>query len=392
MDVTSFLHQIQSHPNYAGQLAHLEVLAERPARYAAPSSPLPEGLQRILEGRGISQLYTHQVEALERARQQEDWVAVTGTASGKTLCYNLPILEASLANPAARALYLFPTKALAQDQLRGLLELVSADPDTADQIRPGVYDGDTPTAQRRRIKAEANVVLSNPDMLHASIMPYHPKWAHFFSELRFIVIDEIHTYRGILGAHVACVLRRLVRICEHYGSRPQFLAASATIANPKELASQLVGREVQVIENDGAPRGPKYFAIWNPSAAGKDRLARRSPTDEAVWLMAAAIQQGSQALAFTRTRQAAELVNRFGRFGAGLSRRLFASTAPSDRTRSFSWTVTGRCHDECFGIGSGYWFTGRSAVGALSRDDCQHLAASGSGWSATGRELGSSHY
>jgi DEAD/DEAH box helicase domain-containing protein len=311
MDVAAFLDQIRRHPFYAGQLAHVEVLAERPGRFAAPSQPLPEQLRQLLSAAGVQQLFAHQAEAIDAARAHRDLVVVTGTASGKTLCYNVPILEACMANADARALYLFPTKALAQDQLKGLLELISFGDGTARRIRPGVYDGDTPTAQRRRIKAEANLVLSNPDMLHASILPYHPKWGRFFSELRFIVLDEVHTYRGILGANVACVLRRLLRVCRHYGADPKVLAASATIANPGELTSRLIGRDVQVIDNDGSPRGRKYFALWNPSPHQRDQLARRSATDDAVWLMSAAMEDGAQALTFTRTRQATELVQRY---------------------------------------------------------------------------------
>ena len=311
MDVAAFLDQIRHHPNYDGQLAHVEQLSERSGTYAQPDPALSDELRQLLAAQGIDRLYSHQVETLTAAREGRDLVVVTGTASGKTLCYNLPILEACLRQPQACALYLFPTKALAQDQRNGQLELLSTDAALAQRIRPGVYDGDTPTAQRRRIKAEANLVLSNPDMLHASILPYHPKWARFFSELTYVVVDEVHTYRGILGANVACVLRRLQRVCEHYGSRPTFLAASATIANPGQLTSRLLGRDVVVIDNDGAPRGRKYFALWNPSPSGKDSLARRSATDDAVWLMVESLEAGAQTLAFTRTRQAAELVNRY---------------------------------------------------------------------------------
>ena len=311
MDVTAFLQRIQASSQYAGQLVHLERLPPRSERYGEADRPLPAELQQMLAARGIERLYSHQVAALEAARRKKDLVVVTGTASGKTLAYNLPILEACLADGEARALYLFPTKALAQDQLKGLLELLSSDDRLAERVKPGVYDGDTPTAQRRRIKAEAALVLSNPDMLHASILPYHPKWDRFFSELKYVVLDEVHTYRGILGAHVACLLRRLMRVCEHYGSRPVFLAASATIANPGELTARLIGRPVQLIDQDGAPRGVKYFALWNPAPLGEDRLARRSATDDAVWLMAEAIDGGAQALSFTRTRQAAELIHRY---------------------------------------------------------------------------------
>lgn len=315
MDVADFLDQVRRQPWYAGQIEHLEEIPPRDGRFADPERPLPEPLQAMLRAAGIEQLYVHQAQALDLARAAHDLVVVTGTASGKTLCYNLPILETCLARPDARALYLFPTKALAQDQLKNLLELLASEPSVAAGIRPGVYDGDTPTAQRRRIKAEANLVLSNPDMLHASLLPQHSKWARFFSELRYVVLDEAHTYRGIFGAHVACVLRRLQRVCRHYGSQPTFLAASATIANPGELVGRLIGQEVAVVDDDGAPRGRKYFVMWNPSPHRRDTLARRSASDDAVALMTQAIEEDAQVLAFTRTRQQAELLHRYTREG-----------------------------------------------------------------------------
>jgi DEAD/DEAH box helicase domain-containing protein len=318
MDVAAFLDGLRDSDFYQGQLEHVEELPERPGRFAEPSTPLPPALTELLTARGIDRLYSHQVAVLELARAGRDVVVVTGTASGKTLCYNLPILETALAEPDARALYLFPTKALAQDQHNGLLELLAGNTAVRDRIASGVFDGDTPTSRRRRIQAEAQLVLSNPDMLHASILPYHPKWSRFFESLRYVVVDEIHTYRGILGANVACVLRRLERVCAHYGSRPLFLAASATIANPGELAARLIGREVSVVNDDGAPRGRKYFALWNPAPLDRpqpgerfDQLARRSPADDAVALMVEAMLDGAQALTFTRTRQAAELVHRY---------------------------------------------------------------------------------
>lgn len=311
MDVAALLDRVRARRDYAGQIEHVEVLSERPGKFAEPASPLPEPLMRLLAARGIEQLYSHQVAALEAARARRDLVVVTGTASGKTFCYNLPILESALAGTNSRALYLYPTKALAQDQLKGLLELTAGDAELAAAIRPGVYDGDTPTAQRRRIRHEANLVLSNPDMLHASILPYHPKWADFFTDLRYIVIDEVHTYRGILGAHVSAVLRRLLRVCRHYGSEPTFLATSATIANPGELVSRLIGREVDLIDDDGSPRGRKYFALWNPAPLGVDALARRSANDDAVMWLEEAVEAEGQALAFTRTRQSAELIHRY---------------------------------------------------------------------------------
>jgi DEAD/DEAH box helicase domain-containing protein len=330
MDVSALVKRIEARADYAGQLVHVETLPERAGRFATPSRPLPDALVSLLASRGIEQLYSHQVAALEGARAAQDLVVVTGTASGKTLCYNLPILEAAIADANARALYLFPTKALAQDQLKGLLELVGDDRELAAAIRPGVYDGDTPTAQRRRIRSEANLVLSNPDMLHAAVLPYHPKWAAFFSELRYIVVDEVHTYRGIIGAHVSAVLRRLERVCEHYGSRPVFLAASATIANPGELTSQLIGRGVTVIDDDGSPRGRKHFALWNPTPLGRDSLARRSASDDAVTWLVEAVDAGGQVLAFTRTRQAAELIHRYAR------EQLEAERSPlADKVRAY---------------------------------------------------------
>jgi DEAD/DEAH box helicase domain-containing protein len=313
MDVAGLLERMKSRRDYVGQLEHVETLPERPGRYAEPVRPLPSALKRLLANRQIDQLYSHQVAALEAARADQNVVVVTGTASGKTLCYNLPILEAAVESEFVRALYLYPTKALAQDQLKGILELVGSDAELASLVRPGVFDGDTPTAQRRRIRSEANLVLTNPDMLHASILPYHPKWAQFFTDLKFIVIDEVHTYRGIIGAHVSAVLRRLMRVCDHYGSHPVFLCTSATIANPGELVSRLIGREVTVIDNDGSPRGRKYFALWNPAPLGIDSLARNSPNDDAVTWMTEAVAADGQVLAFTRTRQAAELIHRYAK-------------------------------------------------------------------------------
>ncbi|MCA9257817.1 MAG: DEAD/DEAH box helicase, partial [Planctomycetales bacterium] len=325
MDVAALLERIKTRRDYAGQLEHVELLDEREGRFDAPSTPLPDAVQRVLAARGVDRLYVHQAQAYEAALARRDWVVTTGTASGKTLCYNLPILASVLAShPAvsdgaaptdaeATALYLYPTKALAQDQLKGLLELISADAEVASAARPGVYDGDTPTSQRRRIRSEGNLVLTNPDMLHASILPYHPKWATFFAALRYIVVDEVHTYRGILGAHVSAVLRRLDRICRHYGGNPTYLATSATIGNPGELASRLTARDVEVIDDDGSPRGRKYFALWNPSPLGADSLARRSANDDAVMWLQEAVEADGQALAFTRTRQAAELIRRYTR-------------------------------------------------------------------------------
>ena len=336
MEISALIESIKQHPEYQQQIMHHELLDARDGQFKSLESPLPVALSQLLEQRGIDNLFSHQVDSIEAVRNGSDLVVVTGTASGKTLCYNIPILETCLSDPQSRALYLYPTKALAQDQLKGLLQLLTGVDDpllnrpqdnwgqNPEQLpfKPGVYDGDTPTSQRRRIKAESNLVLSNPDMLHAAILPYHPKWARFFSNLQYVVLDEVHMYRGILGANVACVLRRLKRVCQHYGSNPQFLSTSATIENPGELVNKLIGRAPVVVDNDGSPRGRKHFILWNPSELGCDNLARASANDDAVWWMCEAIEQGGQTLAFTRTRQAAELISRYAQ------QRLFDNQSP----------------------------------------------------------------
>ncbi len=326
MDLVDGLKRILSHPGLEHATVQVERIAARPGAYGQLSEPLPAPLQSALQRAGIGQLYSHQVEAIELARAGRDLVVVTGTASGKTLCYNLPVLEACLRERTSAALYLFPTKALCQDQLGTLEQLPFAEPELARSARPAVYDGDTPQSQRRCIRAEANLVLTNPDMLHVGILPYHAKWARLLARLRFVVLDEVHTYRGIFGANVACLLRRLQRLCEHYGSRPQFLAASATIANPAELVERLVGRPVELIERDGSPSGPKYFLLINPPPVRPDATLRRSASELAAWLMAELIRLGAQVIAFTRTRQGAELVYRSvrDRLGPGLGERVRA--------------------------------------------------------------------
>ena len=278
MDVAALMERMRSRRDYAGQLGARGSAARTGGAVCTPERPLPEPVRRLLA------VARHRAAVLSPGGGAG--VGTGGTRLGgrhrhgqrQNAVLQLADLGSGDIATADGALYLFPTKALAQDQLKGLLELVGDDAELAHCVRPGVYDGDTPTAQRRRIRGEANLVLSNPDMLHAAVLPYHPKWAAFFSELRYVVVDEVHTYRGIIGAHVSAVLRRLMRVCEHYGSRPVFLAASATIANPGELTSRLIGREVAVIDDDGSPRGRKYFALVEPVAVGQ-RFAR-SPQRE----------------------------------------------------------------------------------------------------------------
>jgi DEAD/DEAH box helicase domain-containing protein len=337
-DATSFLSKLTSNRHYDGQIVHDEILPQQQARFGELSSPLPTALQDALDKLSISQLYTHQAQCIEAAREGNSFVVVTGTASGKTLCYNLPILERRLNEIGAKALYLYPTKALAQDQLRGLIRLQEAGDMN---FKCGTYDGDTPSSQRSALRDRADLILTNPDMLHAGILPSHARWAHFFEQLRFVVVDEIHTYRGIFGSNVANVLRRLRRICAHYGSEPQFLCASATVANPGELGEKLCGVPVRTIDDDGAPRGPKHFVLWNPPlmdakpkgnvefeisnptvpaniqagnagvSSNGASMTRRSPNSEAMHLLSGLVRSGVPTITFVRARVVAELLLRY---------------------------------------------------------------------------------
>src|SRR5437867_3791014 len=313
MDFAQFLQAIRADPYYRGQVAHVERLLARPARYAAPAQSLADPLPRVLAALGIEQLYTHQAQAIDHARAGRDTVIVTSTASGKTLCYNLPVLEERLAHSERRALYLYPTKALAQDQHKALRRLLDAAPELSGTVKCGVYDGDTPQSTRRKLRDEAHVVLSNPDMLHSGILPYHTRWARFWANLGTVVIDEVHTYRGIFGSNFANVLRRLQRICDQYGSRPRFVCCSATIANPAEHASRLVGRELALVDDDGSPKGEKWFVFWNPPHLDESRTHRASSNVEAERLMVALIRQRVPTIAFGRARIVAELLYRYVR-------------------------------------------------------------------------------
>ncbi len=264
---------------------------------------MPKPLQAGLEASGIGQLYFHQVQAIAAARAGENYGLVTSTASGKSLCYNLPVLERYLRRPESTFLYIFPTKALAQDQIRALSELLNA----ADiQLPFGAYDGDTPRTERTRLKRSASLVITNPDMLHVGILPYHSSWARFLSRLQFVVVDEAHVYRGVFGSHVANVLRRLRRLCSYYGSNPQFIFASATMANPKEFLERLAGVPVKVIDQDGSPQGPRYFYLWNPPLLDPALGLRRSYLEEAADIFATLVSKGLRVLAFTKTRSATE--------------------------------------------------------------------------------------
>jgi DEAD/DEAH box helicase domain-containing protein len=288
-----------------GELAHL---ATEPAREAR-SVPLPDSLQPTLRdalARGdIHELYVHQAQAYAAARDGGDVIVTTGTASGKTLAFNLPVLDALATDRHGRALYLYPTKALAQDQARALGELGVA------AVRTAIYDGDTPTERRRQIRGWANLVLTNPDMLHIGVLPRHDLWGDFLHNLRFVVVDEAHVYRGVFGSHVANVLRRLRRLARIYGAAPQFLLASATIANAGELARALTGEEATVVEDDAAPRAERTVALWNPPLLDAELGLRASALGEASRLLAGLTGRGLRTICFTKSRKSAELIHRF---------------------------------------------------------------------------------
>jgi DEAD/DEAH box helicase domain-containing protein len=282
----------------------------------AEYGPYPEGtderLVAALARRGIQQLYTHQSEAFAHVLQGRNVVSTTPTASGKTLCYNAPVLNAILQDPSTRALYLFPTKALAQDQLaelHALSQLVTANSET--EIGVFTYDGDTPSDARRAIRGKAHVVLSNPDMVHSGILPHHPRWAKLFENLRYVVIDELHAYRGVFGSHLSNILRRLQRICRHYGSDPIFICSSATIANPKALAEGLTGRPFELVEKSGAPRGEKFFLFVNPPVVNAELGIRRSYLHEARRVAMEFLKQNLQLIVFAQSRLSVELLTTY---------------------------------------------------------------------------------
>lgn len=309
MDFGQFITNVRSDYGYAGQVARVETFPPREAQFASHAGLVHPVVGDALARQNIDQLYTHQADALRALQQGNDIVVVTATASGKTLCYQLPTLNALLENEQSTALYLFPTKALAQDQARGMARFGELD----DRLQTilGTYDGDTPPNLRKTLREDGRVILTNPDMLHSGVLPNHPRWARFFQHLRYVVIDEVHSYRGVFGSHVANVLRRLVRIAHHYGAQPQFICCSATIANPKDHAEMLVGREMVLVDHDGSPRGTRHFVFWNPPFLEGTTSDRRSASTDARWLMGKLIHNRIQTIAFVRARSTAEVLYRY---------------------------------------------------------------------------------
>ena len=308
METLAFLDHLKEHPSYKNQIAYVAQIASRQPSYGNLAEPLHPTLHSYLEAAHLLPLYSHQAQAINAARSAKNVFIVTPSASGKTLCYNVPVLDRALRERRSCALYLFPTKALSQDQLRGLRELFAIP-----GLECAIFDGDTPPEERVEIKRSARLVLTNPDMLHLGILPHHESWSRFLRQLRYVVVDEAHVYRGIFGSHVANVLRRLRRLCALYGANPQFICCSATIANAGEHIERLVGLPFEVIDEDGSPYGGKDFVFWNPPIIDRAGATRRSANTEATLLFTELVSDGRRTITFTRSRKLTELIYIYAR-------------------------------------------------------------------------------
>ena len=286
-------------------IIHWHEIEPKEAKTKEVPNEVDDRIKEALKKRGIERLYTHQYIAFQTVQKEKNIVAVTPTASGKTLCYNLPVLQAIAEDDSSRALYLFPTKALAQDQKSELNEIIQ---EMGVDIKSFTYDGDTSPVIRQKVRKAGHIVITNPDMLHSAILPHHTKWVSLFENLKFIVIDELHTYRGVFESHVANVIRRLKRICKFYGSNPIFICTSATIANPKELAERLTGNEMTLIDDNGAPSGRKHFVFYNPPLVNKPLNIRKSATVEVNQLAKRFLENNIQTIVFARSRVRVEII------------------------------------------------------------------------------------
>ncbi|EKN66870.1 DEAD/DEAH box helicase [Schinkia azotoformans] len=304
-NLQQIIEHIQTDEQYSNNIVNWHTIPEREAQTVPFPVSIDSRLKEALQSRGVKELYTHQGQAIDITRKRENFVAVTPTASGKTLCYNLPVLQQIIDDPSSRALYIFPTKALAQDQKSELNELIEA---LGININSYTYDGDTPSNIRQKVRQAGHIVITNPDMLHSAILPHHTKWVALFENLKFIVIDELHIYRGVFGSHVANVIRRLKRICAFYGSNPIFICTSATIANPKELAEKLTGEKVTLIDKNGAPAGKKHFVFYNPPVVNKPLNIRRSATLEVRKIASEFLKNKIQTIVFARSRVRVEIL------------------------------------------------------------------------------------
>ncbi len=321
MNLEQVIDLLRSDGDHKGNISSWKSFSAKAPQYAPFPAVLDRRLIEALAKRGIKQLYTHQAAAIETINENKNAVIVTPTASGKTLCYNLPVLDKILKSPDSRALYLFPTKALSQDQLSELYELVQT---LGVDIKTYTFDGDTPQTARRLIRSAGHIVITNPDMLHAGILPHHTKWIKLFENLKYIVIDEVHHYRGIFGSHLANVIKRLQRICQFYGSNPQFICCSATIANPDELASRIIGQPVAAVTENGAPSGEKHFLLYNPPVVNRELGIRKSAINEASKLAALFLRNKVQTIVFAHSRLNVEVLLTYlqrelkGDFGNGI--------------------------------------------------------------------------
>ncbi|MBL0389321.1 DEAD/DEAH box helicase [Tumebacillus sp. ITR2] len=305
MNLDLLLDEWKRTESFMRNVTHWRVYPSQEAVYADFPFVMDERLQDSLKKKGIRQLYSHQAQAFDTVQRGKNAVVVTPTASGKTLCYNLPVLNRLLHDPSARALYLFPTKALSQDQMKELHDMVEH---LEQDIKTFTYDGDTPVTARQAIRQAGHIVVTNPDMLHSGILPHHTKWVKLFENLQYVVIDEIHMYRGVFGSHVANVIRRLKRVCNFYGSNPQFICCSATIANPRELAVELFGEEFELIDQSGAPRGEKHFIFYNPPVVNQQLGIRRSSLLEARRIATSLLTNDIQTIVFTKARTQVEVM------------------------------------------------------------------------------------
>ncbi len=308
VNVDQLAEVLRRNQDFMENVVRWEELPAQEARYAPFPEELDIRLKDILKTRGIHSLYTHQAHAVQEILRGKDVVVVTPTASGKTMCYNLPILSSILRNPDSRALYLFPTKALSADQVHELYDLIQM---TGEDIKTFTYDGDTPGSARKAVRQAGHIVVTNPDMLHSGILPHHTKWVKLFENLKYIVIDEIHTYRGVFGSNLANVLRRLIRLCDFYGSKPQFILCSATIANPKELAETLTGRDITLIDDNGAPMGKRHFVFYNPPVVNQQLGIRKSSMGEVRHISGMLLKNGIQAITFAKSRLVVEVLTRY---------------------------------------------------------------------------------
>jgi DEAD/DEAH box helicase domain-containing protein len=304
-ELKGVLDELRNDRNFMKQVALWKEIKPAEAQYRDFPGEVSPKLKSVLASMGIKKLYCHQEEAYQSVRSGENVVVVTPTASGKTLCYNLPVVQSILEDPAARALYLFPTKALSQDQVVELQEIIDL---LEEDIKTYTFDGDTPPAVRTTIRASGHIVVTNPDMLHQGILPHHTRWVKLFENLRYVVIDEVHHYRGVFGSHLANVIRRLKRICAFYRSRPQFICCSATIANPRELAEKIIEEPARLIDRNGAPRETKHFIFYNPPVVNQQLGIRRSVIHEATRIAQRFLSGGIQTILFARSRLNVEIL------------------------------------------------------------------------------------